>query len=72
MNILKTDILHLLQNFSDTSTHNRVPEDIALIPECAGIRMYDWPLVGVSAAQDEIYKKYKSPEVVGEQYMLPS
>jgi epoxyqueuosine reductase len=71
MNMLRTEILNFLQSFSDNSTHNIVPEDIALSLECAGIRMYEWPLVGVSSAQDEIYKKYKKPDIVGENYMLP-
>lgn len=71
MEISKKDIAHFLQDFSDTSEHNRVSVDIALSPECAGIRMYEWPLVGVSSAQDEIYEKLKKPGVVGENYMLP-
>ena len=72
MNISKTDIFHFLQGFSDNSTHNVVSRDMALMPECAEIRIFEWPLVGVSSAQDEIYEKYKKPEVVGENYMLPS
>jgi len=72
MNISKTEIVHFLQAFSDNSTHNIVSGDIALSPECAGIRMYECPVVGVSSAQDEMYKKYINPEVVGEKYLLPS
>ncbi len=72
MNISKTDIVHFLQDFSDNSTHNRVPADRALSPECAGMRMYERPLVGVSSAQDEMYEKYIHPDIVGENYMPPS
>jgi len=35
----------------DNSTHTIVPEDIILIPEFAGIRIFEWPLAGVSSAQ---------------------
>lgn len=49
-----------------------VPENIARIPECAGIRIFERPLVGVSSARDEIYEHYKKPDVVGENYLLPS
>lgn len=52
--------------------HNKVSGDIALSHECAGIRMYNWPLVGVSSALDEIYRTFKNHDVVGENYMLPS
>jgi len=34
--------------------------------------MYEHPLVGVSSALEAMYKEYKRPEVVGENYMLPS
>lgn len=72
MNISKKAILQFLQEFSDKSTKNIVSEDIALTSECAGIRMYEQPLVGVSSAADEIYKNYSNPKVVGENYLLPS
>jgi epoxyqueuosine reductase len=72
MNISKKDILLFLQAFSDNSAHNSVSSDIALSHECTGIRMYEWPLMGVSSARDEMYKKYKKSEIVGENYMLPS
>lgn len=72
MDISKAAIVHFLHEFSDTSTHNRVSAEIVLSPECVGIRMYEWPLVGVSSARDALYKEYKRPEIVGENYMLPS
>jgi len=72
VNISKEDIRFFLQEFSDTSAHNKVPGDSALAPECAGIRMYDSPLVGVSSARDELYNDLKRPDRVGENHMLPS
>jgi epoxyqueuosine reductase QueG len=71
MDISRKDIEGFLQEFSETSTHNRVPADSALSPECAGIRMYDPPLVGVSSARDELYITFKRSEIVGEKHMLP-
>ncbi|SHI05769.1 4Fe-4S binding protein [Clostridium grantii] len=72
MNISKTEILELLQDFSDNSIHNSVSGDVALSPQYAGIRIFEWPIVGVSSAQDEIYKTYTNPEIVGENYLNPS
>jgi epoxyqueuosine reductase QueG len=72
MNISKTDIVHFLQAFCDDSSRNYVTEAVALAPECAGIRMYERPLVGVSSARDALYKECKKPHVVGENHMLPS
>ncbi len=72
MNIAKEDIEHFLQAFSDDSSLNRVAADIALAPACAGVRMYDAPLVGVSSARDPLYAECKKAHVAGENYMLPT
>ncbi len=72
MNTSKTDTVHFLQAFCDDSSRNRVSEAVALAPECAGIRMYDRPLVGVSSARDALYNACKRADVVGENHMLPS
>jgi epoxyqueuosine reductase QueG len=70
--VLKTDIAFFLKKFSDTSVHNRVAADRALSPACAGIRMYECPLVGVSSARDALYEEFKKPDIVGEKSMLPT
>ncbi len=72
MSLSKMDVLDFLKNFSDQSRINIVPEDIALTPECQGIRIFEHPLVGVSSARDEIYETYKDPDIVGADYMLPA
>ena len=72
MHISKTDIVHFLQAFADESVQNRVSEVVALAPECAGVRMYDAPLVGISSARDALYKECKRADVVGENHMLPT
>jgi len=72
MSISKPDIVHFLQSFSDASALNRVAGDIALAPACAGMRMYDHPLVGVSSAADGLYSECRKPHVVGERHMLPT
>jgi len=72
MTISKTDIVHFLQYFCDDSSRKPVSEAVALAPECAGGRMYDWPLVGVSSARDALYKECKRADVAGKNHMLPS
>jgi len=72
MIISKTDIIHFLQAFCDASAHNRVAEDMALAASCAGIKMYDHPLVGISSAEDGLYAECKKPHVAGKRSMLPS
>ena len=72
MNISKADIHYFLQTFSEDSSFNRVAANKAIAPACAGIRMYEAPLVGVSSAHDSLYIECKKPHVVGEKHMLPS
>jgi len=72
MHIAKADIEHFLQAFPDDSALNRVAEDIALAPACAGMRMYDAPLVDVSSARDPLYAECKKAHVVGEHHLLPT
>lgn len=72
MNISKADIVDFLQAFSDDSSLNRVAADIALAPACAGVRMYERPLAGVSSARDPLYTECKRADVVGANYMLPN
>ena len=38
---------------------------------CEGLILFDEPIFGISAANDDIYKEFKKPEVVGEHFMLP-
>lgn len=72
MSFSKADIEVFLRDFSDNSPLNVVPEKIALSPECSGVRMYEEPLVGISSVGDSIYNKLKEPDVVGENYLLPT
>ena len=36
-----------------------------------GTRMFDAPIVGFGAAADELFEKYKDPEVIGPWHMSP-
>lgn len=38
---------------------------------CEGLVMYDEPLIGISSADDEIYRSFKDPGVIGELFLLP-
>lgn len=38
---------------------------------CEGPIMFDEPVFGISAADDDIYKTFKKPEVIGENFLLP-
>lgn len=71
MKLAKTRIQQLLDDYSDSAMENRVQKEIALSPECAGIRMYERPIVGISSATDHLYETYNDPSIIGEHYMQP-
>lgn len=43
----------------------------AALEGCEGLILFEEPIFGVSAANDDIYKTFKRAEVIGENFMLP-
>ena len=42
------------------------------IPGRGTVLLYDPPLIGCAAASDEIFERYKQPEIIGAGYYSPS
>ncbi|MBQ5752941.1 MAG: 4Fe-4S binding protein [Alistipes sp.] len=53
------------------SSHNYVSEQMALVPEDVGERLYDDPIVKIGSADDELWQELKRPEVVGHLFRAP-
>lgn len=66
-NLIEKIIYDLYESFPG----NRVEEELALSPEAAGIRFFEKPLVGIGAADDPLFEKLRSEEVVVSWYMMP-
>ena len=65
------ELLQEICHYTDTSEKNRVGEEIALSPELAGMKMFDAPVEGLARADDELFAKLRSDEVVWSEYRLP-
>lgn len=63
---LKNDLIELFRSCEG----NIISADIAL-PGCAGLVVFDEPLIGVSSSNDSIYTIFKRKDVVGEDFRLP-
>jgi len=69
--VMRMDAVLLRQRTDDfvfTSRSNRIPD------ECAcedGQRFFDSPLIGIGAADDELFAAFRVPEAVGAQFMMP-
>jgi len=53
------------------SCEGNVVDDVVALEGCRGLRIFDEPIFGVSAADDELYTEFKKPDVIGEFYMTP-
>ncbi|MBR5338098.1 MAG: 4Fe-4S binding protein [Lachnospiraceae bacterium] len=49
---------------------NRIPEEGAL-KGCAGLEIYDSPLIGFADAADPLFEEFKKKEIIGEPYRSP-
>lgn len=64
-------IQEALAEFVATSPLNYVTEQMALVPEDVGQRLYDAPIVKIGAADDPLWEALKAPQAVGELLRTP-
>lgn len=63
----------LVSDFLHTSPANLVPAEKALAPDCAGLRIYDTPLLGFADARDPLFAQLRdTPEVNLPDLLLPT
>jgi len=67
----RNQIISLAEKFTEDSPANFVSAEVALNPEYAGMMLFDAPIFAFGAPDDEIFTEFKSPEVIGEQFLLP-
>lgn len=58
--------------FLESGGRNRVTAEQALSPAVLGLRLWDHPLFGLSAADDPLYPGLKAPEAVGPWSLTPT
>lgn len=57
--------------FFENSPDNLVPEEDAIRPDLAGMRIYDTPIFGIAAASDCIFREFLNDKVIGREFLLP-
>lgn len=68
----KDDVIKLAEKFVYESHDNYITEEIALSPKCVGMKIYEAPIFAFGSANDELYMKYKSFDVVGTHFLSPA
>jgi len=64
-------IIACAEQFAQDSPGNYVSSEAALNPNCVGLKIYDAPIFGFAAPDDEIFTEYKSPGIIGEHFLSP-
>jgi len=68
----KNKIITIAENFISNSPNNFITKEVALNPQCVGLKIYEAPIFAFGAANDEIYTKYKSSDVIGSHFLSPA
>ncbi len=64
-------ITRALREAVKSSTLNYVSEQMALVPEDVGQRLYDDPIVKIGSADDALWEELKAPQAVGHLFRTP-
>lgn len=67
----REELVRQAENFTQQSELNRVPDSMALLPELAGMTIFDSPLFAIGSAEDPCFETFKRPEAVGAHFMTP-
>jgi len=67
----KADVYEIGRTLWKSVPGNILSEERGIGQECAGIRLYDAPLIGFGSADDPLFEEYKKPGVVGPWHMSP-
>jgi epoxyqueuosine reductase QueG len=67
----KEDIADLLRDLVQGDPENRVPPELAIRPELAGLTMLEEPLLGFGDPEDPAFAALKNPGVIGSHFIMP-
>jgi len=67
----KHEIIKNAEKFVEESPGNYISAEAAISAEYLGMKIYDSPIFAFGCANDELYEKYKSPDVIGSHFLAP-
>ncbi|MCL2360480.1 MAG: 4Fe-4S binding protein [Defluviitaleaceae bacterium] len=68
----KDDIITLAERYINDSPNNYITEENAIHPRYKGMQIYEAPIFAFGSADDELYIKYKSHEIIGSHFLCPA
>jgi len=67
----RDDIVSFAAKYINSSPNNYITEDIALNPRCVGMKIFEAPVFAFGSADDDLYVRFKSFDVIGSHFMSP-
>jgi len=64
-------LIKIAAKFTAESPGNYISPENAISQEYSGLKIFDSPIFAFGSPDDEIYAKYKSPDVVGDHFLAP-
>ena len=64
-------IIENARRFTEDSAINYVSNKAALRPDYVGMKIFDSPIFAFGSADDDIYARYKSPDIIGNHSISP-
>ena len=68
---LKRKLVQFALDYAENSPLRKISPGEELSSECAGLTVFDLPIIGIASASDPLFSELKKPEVVGEDILLP-
>ena len=65
------EIIASATRLTSESPGNYIAEKDAIRPDYAGMQIYDAPIFAFGSANDELYRKFLAPEVIGSHFITP-
>ena len=67
----KKEVIKNAMGLAEESAGNYISAEAAITPEYSGMKIYDSPIFAFGCPNEELYVKYKSPDIIGDWFLTP-
>ncbi|KOA18562.1 hypothetical protein CLHOM_34640 [Clostridium homopropionicum DSM 5847] len=68
----KEELIKISSDYANNSDDNIITEEIAISKAVVGMKIFEAPIFGFAAAEDEYFRRLKEPSAIGEHFLLPN
>ncbi len=67
----RDDLIKAATDFVENSPDNYIRAEAAISEDMVGLELFEAPILGFAAADDDYFYKFKDPSVIGQHFSLP-